>query len=410
MKDPLRLRSSLGRLEEIQRSSIILNPVENLPFAPDIAVASGVTHGLYTSDKTRTPEQQLATDAQVAGRGKMARDIRRVYKQWSQALGCADVSMRVLSGLHAHIIMFMAMGRIGERVLLLPERAGGHAATEGILQRLGFEVISMAIDVERRCIDQDATLELLDTRQPGYVFVDRSEGLEWESFEWLTTAANVPCIYDASQYLTNVLTGTHPSPFDLGFDYLVATTHKNFPGPQKALLATKEADAKWKQLLGRVSGYVSNFHAFGVYAAGLTLSRTQFLHEYADRILRNAVRLEQLLANNGVPVVARYADRLPTHHVWILADTREHAFGMYRALERARIYVNFRKLPYDLGFGLRLGTTMISRLGIRDHELEQLAVLLRDALNGTTPIQTRQRVRKLAHSLWERTEPAEPIA
>lgn len=404
------LRDSLGRLAEVQRSSIILNPVENLPFASDIAVAGGMTHGLYTSDKTRTPEQQLATDAQVAGRRRMAHDIRRVYKQWAEALGAADVSMRLLSGLHAHIILFMAMGRIGERVLLLPERAGGHAATEGILQRLGFDVIPMAIDVDERRIAQDATLALLESQAPNYVFVDRSEGLEWECFEWLTAAAQMPCVYDASQYLTNVLTGTHPSPFKLGFDYLVATTHKNFPGPQKALLATSNADSQWKQILGRVSGYVSNFHAFGVYTAGLTLDRKQFLHEYAERLLRNAVRFEQLLADYGVPVVARHADRLPTHHVWIRAETRESAFEMYRALERARIYVNYRKLPYDLGFGLRLGTTMISRLGIRDDELDRLAKLLQDVLQGTAPTRTRQSVRQLAHTLWERAEPMEPMA
>lgn len=407
---PSYLNNSLRRLGALQEASIVLNPVENYPFAADIAVASGFAHGLYNTDKDRTREEQLATDAQFAGRRRISRDMSRVYRNWAEALGAADVTMRLLSGLHAHIVLFMALGHPGERVLLVPEIAGGHASTPAILERLGFDIVPMSVDIDNRCIDREGTLRVIRTRCPNYVFVDRSEGLEWESFDWLTREVSVPTVYDGSQYLTNILTGTHASPFAQGFNYLVATTHKNFPGPQKALLATATETPIWRGVLDRISRYVSNFHSFGVYAAGLTLGRQEFLRRYAEELLTNATVLESELSRRGLPIIRRRAECVPTHHVWLGATNREEAFDMYCALEQVRIYVNFRKLPYALGFGLRLGTSAITRLGIHRDELEILSDLIRDALRGSNPTGTRHDVRYLAQLLWGRAREMEALS
>ena len=57
------------------------------------------------------------------------------------------------------------------------------------------------------------------------------------SRRWRSSSAT--SVFDASQYLVNVIVGDHPNPFDYGFDLVVSSVHKNFPGPQKALLATR---------------------------------------------------------------------------------------------------------------------------------------------------------------------------
>lgn len=41
-------------------------------------------------------------------------------------------------------------------------------------------------------------------------------------------------IFDASQYLTNIMAKDYDNPFDMGFDIILTSLHKNYPGSQKA--------------------------------------------------------------------------------------------------------------------------------------------------------------------------------
>jgi glycine hydroxymethyltransferase len=398
-----RLQASLIEQERALRSSLLLNPVENVPFSEDLAVAAGSLHGLYNTDKVRTREQRLATDHQFAGRQAVEADSRAIYEAWARALGAEDATLRVLSGLHAHIILFMSMARAGEKVLLLPVEAGGHLSGKAILERLGLTTIDMAVDVEGMCVDVERTLERCADRPPDYVFVDRSEGLVYEDFGWLAGVAATASVYDASQYLTNVVCRDHPNPFDWNFDLMMASVHKNFPGPQKALLATRCEDERWRQILGGVSTYVSNMHFASTYAAGLTLARSHWLADYSSRMLRVALLLEDELAKHGVPVVRRRRDLPPTHHVWIREGERKRAFTTYERLEQCLIMTNYRKLPYSLGHGLRLGVNAAVRLGLDEGDVPELAELIADIRRSDPSAELRRRARSFNERIWSRS-------
>ncbi|MDX6306974.1 MAG: glycine hydroxymethyltransferase, partial [Nocardioidaceae bacterium] len=188
------------------------------------------------------------------------------------------------------------------------------------------------------------------------------------------------------------------------FDYMVASVHKNFPGPQKALLATRSDDDVWQGILRGVSTYVSNMHAASIYAAGLTLARTEWLAAYSRTMLQTAVRLEDELLDRGVPVVRRRRDVPPTHHVWIREDNREVAFATYERLERCRIMTNFRKLPYSLGFGLRLGMSAAARVGLREADLPVLAALIAEIRRFGATSELRRRARTFNEMLWARAD------
>ena len=378
----------------------MLNPVENFPFPSDLAVTSGTLHGLYNTDKLRSRDEQVATDMQFAGRAAIARDSRRAYSAWARALGAADATLRLLSGLQAHAVLFMSIARPGERVLQLPVQAGGHVVGSKILERLGLEVVQMVSNDAEMCVDMDRTLAQCAIHPPDYIFIDRSEGLVVEDFSALTTL-DALSIFDASQYLSNIIAGDHPNPFTAGFDLLVSSVHKNFPGPQKALLATREIDDRWRELLGGVSTYVSNMHVASTYAATLTLGRSDWLMTYSKRMLSCAVLLEEQLIDNGVPAVARPTDAVPTHHVWIQEGSRQAAFDTFEALERCGIFTNYRKLPYSLGFGVRLGLSAAVRIGLLETDVPRLAELIA-AIRRTGPTDALQRAaRGFSEAVWE---------
>lgn len=399
-----RLRGSLRSQLAAQRSTLILNPVENIPFEADLAPVAGPLHGLYNSDKVRDRVGRRATDIQFSGRQDMEQDSRLVYDAWARALSAEDATLRLLSGLHAHIVLLMAMTVPGQKVLLLPVTAGGHLSGQAIVERLGLEVVEMVVDDEAQAIDMEATIEVCRREHPDVVLVDRSEGLVVEDVSALATAGAVTTVFDASQYLTNVICGDHPNPFDAGFDLVVASVHKNFPGPQKALLATRVVDDRWRRVLAGVSVYVSNMHAMSTYAAGLTLARGPWLSNYSRRMLDLAVALDDALLEAGVPVVRRPSDRPPTHHVWIREVERDRAFETFERLEACRILTNFRRLPYSLGFGIRLGTSAVARLGMTLDDVPRLAELIADIRSRGATTSLRGEARRFSEFIWARGE------
>jgi glycine hydroxymethyltransferase len=159
----------------------------------------------------------------------------------------------------------------------------------------------------------------------------------------------------------------------------------------------------WEQILSGVSTFVSNMHFASTYAAGLTLMRTDWLAQYSRRMMDVAVLLEDELFARDVPVVTRRRDLPATHHVWIREPSREDAFKTYEALESCLILTNFRKLPYSLGHGLRLGVNVAVRLGLAEQDVPQLADLIADVRRFGPTRELRQKARSFNREIWSRS-------
>lgn len=356
---------------------LILNPVENLPYL--ISYAEDVqVKGLYVSDKDKTEQTIMASKIGFSGRGDYNQRIHQIYKEWAEALGVPHLSMRLLSGLHAHIIIFMGIGNIGDKVLLLPEGAGGHYATKGILERLGYYVVEMAVDNQNYCIDIPETIHIIEAEQPDFIFVDRSEGINYEEFDELLkyTDKKICSIFDASQYLTNIIFHQFPSPFDMGFDIVLSTLHKNFPGPQKALVCSRENSPYWQRIQKGMSDYVSSLHVENVLYAGEILRHSNLLKQYSKIMLENSICLENYLYEEKIPVVLKNSADRPTHHIWINMNNQENAYRFYTNMETCNLLVNYRKLPYNLGYGIRMGTAAATLQGLNPNRCRELARLI----------------------------------
>lgn len=401
------LTRSLNRQRKLLGGSIILTPVDNVPLFYEDRDVAFFLHGLYISDKEKTTEQQQDSIIQFPGRERATRDINRIHSRLAQMLEGAEGSLRLLSGLHAHVAIFMSLGAIGDEVLLLPEQAGGHFATKGILKRLGLRVIEMPIDWQKRCIDRNGTLEIVRHREPRFIFVDRSEGLRYEDFRFLGELRGPVKIFDASQYLPQIMYGMYENPFAWGFDLVVFTVHKSFPGPQKAGVVARESGGIWQQLIKGLGELVSSSHADNSYHVGMVPASQWQLREYTFRILETALAIEDSLRNIGVPVFPREEQGQPewpsTQHIWLALDSRERAFSLYRSLAHCRIQTNYRLLPYNLGWGLRLGTTAAVMCGLSKDTAEDVARIIGDIYNGGFSLSIRHRVRALRKHIAPRS-------
>lgn len=396
------LLTSLRRQEAVFDGSIVLTPVDNFPPLQTATQATRWMHGLYASDKQRTEEQLKESVIQFAGRRRFSRDVHAIQRELSRRLGAENASLRLLSGLHAHIILFMGLARPGDSVALLPEDAGGHFATPGILQRLGLNVLPLAIDYENMCVDMARTRTAILNERPNILFIDRSEGLKYEDFSALANA-DVPIkVFDSSQYISQILHGQYVNPFEWGFDLQVFSLHKVFPGPQKAAVVGKSDDI-WQSFVAAAGSYVSSFHLENNYLTGLVLSNEHELAEYNSRLVTIAEALERGLETRTVAVVPRRAVGAPewpgTHHIWIRCPDENVAFQSWRDLEANRIQVNYRRLPYRLGWGLRLGVSAAVANGLSLDCVGELADIISGTLEQGASMQLRHRTTAMARAM-----------
>lgn len=391
---------SLERQRRDLARSIVLTPTDSIPFALADREHTAFLHGLYVSDKDRDRDAQKDAIIQFGGRGGASRDIAAIHALLADRLEAAQGSLRLLAGLHAHTATFMSVAAIGQTVMLLSEQAGGHYNTHAILERLGLHTIDMPIDEERLCIDRAATLEMIDAAQPDFIFVDRSEGLRFEDFSFIGQLTTATTIFDASQYVAQILAGRYENPLTWGFDLMLFTLHKSFPGPQKAAIVSREDGELWARLQRGLSTLVSSSHAENSYLAGLVLLREEWLETYTRRLLETADGLEEELIRHGVAVLPRSrqgAAHWPaTHHIWIQAADRDAAFAQFEVLSEINIHANYRRLPYDLGYGLRLGTSASSVAGIDEPHLMELADIIATALSAGASTKLSDRVAHLA--------------
>lgn len=401
------LIASLEEQNTIFKDQLILNPVENIPDPRYLSCSASFLHGIYNSDKLRSESDMLNTKIQFANREIIACDINKIYAAWCDILNASAISMRFFSGLHAHTTVFMAITDINDSVLILPEKAGGHMATKAILERLGLNVYELEIDYETKRIDVSKSKELIAKIHPKVIFIDRSEGTIYEDFSWLSDYTDIYKIFDASQYLTNIIADDYLSPFAMGFDAILSTTHKNFPGPQRALYCTREKDYMWDKLYSKIGTYVSNMHPYAIYSLGLMLENLESYKNLSHNMLDNTRLLRNELKNYGLPVFEQQplsATECITHHVWIPCTDKISAFEVYKRWEYCGFLTNYRLLPYNLGYGIRMGLSGATVSGLISEDIPELANLLAQAyFDKGHKQELRYQSEKLIHKIKERT-------
>lgn len=402
MVDREDLLRSLEQQRRVLADSIVLTPVDSLPFCLADREHTAFLHGLYLTDKLRDRTARRDSLILFGGREAAIADIAEIHHLLASKLGAAEGSLRMLAGLQAHAATFMSVSTIGQTVMLLPEDAGGHFSTQAILTRLGLRTVDVPIDYSSLCVDREATLDLVERVKPDFIFIDRSEGLRYEDFSFIGGLSGPTKVFDASQHLTPILTEDYENPLAWGFDLMLFTLHKSFPGPQKAGIVSRESGELWQRLRAGLSTLVSSSHAENTYLVGLSLLREDWMRTYARRLFSTAAELETELDRRGVDVVKRSSQGKPewppTHHIWIRAPTQDVALVQYERLAQANVHTNYRKLPYGLGYGLRLGTTHSTVAGVDVAHISELADIVAGAISGAPSAELRDRVRTLARN------------
>ena len=165
---------------------------------------------------------------------------------------------------------------------------------------------------------------------------------------------------------------------------MTLSTHKTLFGPQGGTVLSwnKYAD---KIKASAFPGTASNHHLHHV--AGKAVAFAEFLQygeEYAKDVISNAQALGQALSDAGLDILASELGYTKSHQIAI--DVTKYGDGgtLEKELEKANIIVNRQLIPGDIKAGrhymhpggLRIGTSEVTRLGMKHDQMKEIASLM----------------------------------
>jgi glycine hydroxymethyltransferase len=295
----------------------------------------------------------------------------------------------------------------GGHVSMGPERVKG---TAGFVSRL--DVQYFAFDDERLSIDVDASKRRIkemarEGRPPKLAMFGGSLILFPEPVKELAPAleeVGATICYDGAHVAGLIAAGLFQDPLREGAHIMTMSTHKTIPGPQGGAIVS---DEKRGEVIKGVTfpAAVSNHHLHHVAGKAIAFAEMlAFGREYCERVVRNAKALAQALSERGLDVVGEARGFTESHQVAV--DVSRYCLGgeAEARLERANIIVNRqllyrdiqRGLHYQNPSGIRLGTQEVTRLGMGESEMKEIAELIaRVLVKGEEPERVREYVREL---------------
>jgi len=226
--------------------------------------------------------------------------------------------------------------------------------------------------------------------------------------------------YDAAHVLGLIAGKRFQDPLREGIDVISGSTHKTLPGPQHGMIVSDLTKDGLENALRRgvFPGVTSNHHLHSVAALAVALAETkEFGEAYADQTVKNSKALGQALHERGLEVLCEHLGFTESHTVVMDVEQFHGGAKVAKDLESANIIVNKNLLPWDSNpvkpCGVRLGSQEVTRLGMKEREMTEIAELIaRVVVKGEPPESVRKEVTELkkgftkVHYCWFEGEEA----
>jgi len=298
---------------------------------------------------------------------------------------CKYADVRPTSGTVANMAVFKAFTQPEDNVTVLDTADGAHISFGkwGAAGLRGLELHTYPFDEEKMNIDVDGAIKVIRKVEPKLALFGQSVFLFPTPLKELADAAHevgARVIYDAAHVLGLIAGGKFQQPLQEGADVMTGSTHKTLPGPQGGvILAAKTREENNMKYLdwGVFPGVTSSYHLHHVAAKAIAFAEhLAFGKEYAEQIVKNAKKLAEALYNNGFNVLGKDYGFTESHQV-LFKVGKEKGKWAAEELEKAGIIANMNMVPGDehpmRPSGIRLGIQELTRLGMKEGEMEEVA-------------------------------------
>ncbi len=309
-------------------------------------------------------------------------------EEFKKHFGANFCDIRPISGTIANYSAFSALAGRGDKILSLGVEHGSHVSHEkaGAAGMLGLNIEWLSFNNDCT-INAAESCEKILAVKPKFIIIGGSVILFPQPIKELRTACDqigAKIIYDAAHVFGLIAAGIFQNPLDEGADIITTSTHKTFPGPQGGMILGNINETDTKIIRRRVfPGFSSNHHLHRVPALAQALNEMQkFGYDYGLQIVKNAKTLAQALADYGFNVLGENHGFTETHQVLVDVGQGEGP-RIAKILEQANIIVNENIIPGDgidprTPRGIRLGTQEMTRFGMKESEMEQIAKFIKE--------------------------------
>lgn len=313
-----------------------------------------------------------------------------------QLFDCRYADVRPTSGTVANMAVLKALIKPGETATVLDTADGAHISfgKYGAAGVRGINLVSFPFSNKEMTIDVDGAVKLIKQVKPKLALCGQSVFLFPTPLQPIAEAAHevgAYVVYDAAHVLGLIAGKQFQDPLHEGADLMNGSTHKTLPGPQGGMILsnhTGESDedkAFLRKLgFGVFPGVTSSYHLHHVAAKGIAFAEhLEFGEAYAKQTINNAKRLAHALHEKGFKVFGENLGFTKSHQVLVEIGPGKGKEAS-KTLENAGIVTNMNMIPGDADplnpSGLRLGTPELTRIGMNEQEMDDVATFFDRAL------------------------------
>jgi glycine hydroxymethyltransferase len=312
----------------------------------------------------------------------------------ARTFGSRHALLDPLSGHLAAMLMLASCCERGELILCPDSRDGGY---DGYCQPyipdlLGLRAKYLPFDAREGTLDASKAAAMVRRERPALVVL----GSSYIPFQYPVREVAEACAdvdawlgYDAAHIL-----GIMPAfqePLKEGADVVVGNTHKTFWGPQGGIALTNDEElleAMKRNLTWRV---LDNTHINRIAATGHALLEwKKHGRNYAHQVVRNSRALGRELDALGYPL--RYGGKgFTASHQLCIETARLRRYAGVDVNAAAKRLERCNVITDAVG---RLGTQEVTRMGLKERDMGELAGLVADGSRGVDVTKRAAALRK----------------
>ena len=301
------------------------------------------------------------------------------------------VNVQSYSGSPANLAVYFALCKPGDNVVGLGLNSGGHLSHGHKVSITGklFNVHQFDVDKESKLIAYDDLEDFCCELKPKMIIIGTtaySRVLDWKRLRCIADKAKCYFVADIAHVAGLIAGGAYPSPIPYA-DVVTMTTHKTLRGARGAIILCKNELAKAidRSVFPLLNGGPHMNNIAGIAVALGEATRPEF-KEYADQVVKNAKHLADVLQHiYGFNIVSGGTDS----HLMVVELTSKGIDGKTAAiaLEKAGIECNANQIPYDplppsKSSGIRLGTSILTTIGMKEDDMNTVAAYINKALDN----------------------------
>src|SRR6266849_5671001 len=292
---------------------------------------------------------------------------------------------RLVASMIGNMAVYAALTEPGDVIMSLTQPFGGHSSnrSDGPAGVRGLKIVDVPFDPVELEVDLDLFRKVAPLVRPKLVALGASMTLfpfPLQTISDIVAEWGGHVFFDGAHQLGLIAGGQFQDPLREGAAVVTGSAGKTFSGPQSGIIVWDDqnltipiTDAIFPVLAA--THQVNRVAALAVSAAEMIT----FGQEYMAQIVRNAQALGAALARRSIPVLGEHKGYTTTHQV--IADVRQFGGGLEVAqkLAQANIITNKNLIPgdkaedWDHPSGIRIGTTEVTRLGMREKDMETIA-------------------------------------